>query len=870
MTSTQIPPPAEPLDPSLQDQIDDNKEAIEAIASTIVYTDADWAALTDLKDGHHVRHLGRKATYYYEITTGVWSWYSGALTSSDADQGVPETQDASRMIHAADERVGMDYSSTVDGLARLHDFTRNGTRRQEQPGRSFLFDGVADKVFVASMSQFRGVSLWVNHTTFKDFGRLYSWGDAVGVSSAHTDVTGGLTTSYNGSLMGTFAGVMSLATWHHLAVVKDDTHFHTYLDGVLLGSNAFTTVDQTLNFTMGASENGGNVLNGAMRDVRYMQRALTPTEIATIANGEVGPLDAVGWWPCEDPEGVVAADISGNGNDGTVTATSASLFFDKTGINDVLSLENELTGIPPTIDPAPHDSLLASPAPTFNGTTEYGTLDERLTTGAVTDFSVSVWFQTSAAGTATIASEYDNSNFAWIFYLGTGSLSLNTSSTGVNAAVTATTGTFNDGDWHHAVLIKAGTDVDFWVDGVLVADDGVASLSPLFDGTADFAVGAYATKSTAAGVFDGQLADTKVWQSALTPTDVATLYAGGKVAGALADYPMNDGGTVFHDVSGNKRHLSVNPVSIPTMWASTQLHSDTLVKDGLARATSVESGSYFLGPRVTSGVTKLFAAAWVFRAAADSSHIIGEFELTAPDDAWRLYVHTSGVLRLDTSADGTTRETTESVSLIPVGVWVHLAATYEAGAVRFFVDGGEIATGGSASTSIVDNTSRLSIAARAPDGNIPLDGEISAVLLDSTNLPSDSQIADIFTGAYVPPTAWYWRDGNEVESQQGLADLTIVGTPVATNVPAGAGLPVTIGPGLLQPGQIASLQNGEPLSPRAQLLESILTSVEYIQGEGSQEDVLYIRQRDEGEDRLQVFDSALTGTDKDKLEKDVT
>lgn len=1054
MTNTQIPPPAAPIDPSYQEQIDDINAELDALGITIVYTDAEWAAVNPLVDGHWVRHLGRKATYYYEITTGVWSWYSGALTGDGVDP-LPSVSVA-RNIHALDSRVvGSEaYSSTVDGIARLHDFTRNGTRRQEQPGRSFLFDGIMDNVQAVLQTNTYPITLsaWFRVNDVSARNSIISLCQSAAASQYVVIETNGTNLRVL-RVAGTLeaVGVIQVDRWYHTALeLTNATDSKLYLDGVLVGEATNGTENMTIidAVTLGVFRAiaPAHWMDGAIHDARIFNRALTPTEIATIANKEIGPLDADGWWPCEE-EGDSAKDISGNGNDGTVTATSASLFYDKTGINDVLSLENELgyhdewltnhdermmlgdisetysvfdgawlfeadgmislddettylplntviddqieyhvrftvlessvdfglrllgtlltgqhtkagnwspsdavdqpdhnvtesggyitsTGVyhktistwggavsclelhrsgahtgtqkisnieiwrtdgqpvktfrnvPISSDltnhvlgapanyqgPAPHDSLLASPAPTFNGTTEYAVQadgSDRLTTGGVTDLTVAFWYTSSANGLHTIAGESDSGQIVWYVFTNSGTLRLATTDDGTAEYLSISDSTINDGNWHHIVVKKTGTLVEMFSDGEVLPCVSFAPATT-FDGASAFAVGAKNTKTSPTWFWSGGLAGLQVWQSALSPTDVATLYAGGKVAGALADYPMADGGSVFHDVSGNGKHLSVNPVSIPTFWAGTQAHSDTLVKDGLARATQYDGSSYVQKPDdLFQSPPSVFASAWIYKTGSATAYITTQWA-SGSNRSWSMFVGSNEQLILGTSSDGVENLKLETASgTIPLNEWVHVATTYDSGVGKLYVNGGEVSPAtGDVAASIFDANTQFTIGADT-QGTTSWAGMLSDVLVGES-VPSSADIAAMYAGTYKPPKAWYWRDGNEVESQQGLADLTIVGTPVATNVPAGADLPVTIGPGLLQPGQIASLQNGEALSPRAQHLATVLTNVDYTYGDGSQEDVLYIRQGADGEDRLQVFDEALTGSDKDKLEQDVS
>jgi Concanavalin A-like lectin/glucanases superfamily/PEP-CTERM motif len=84
------------------------------------------------------------------------------------------------------------------------------------------------------------------------------------------------------------------------------------------------------------------------------------------------------------------------------------------------------------------------------------------------------------------------------------------------------TTSINDGAWHQLVgVYSAGGSHQIYVDGTL---QGSTSSSPIIANTADFLVGGFFTGGANTGVFTGLISDVRVYDNALSSTDVNTIY----------------------------------------------------------------------------------------------------------------------------------------------------------------------------------------------------------------------------------------------------------------------------------------------------------------------------------------------------------
>lgn len=143
------------------------------------------------------------------------------------------------------------------------------------------------------------------------------------------------------------------------------------------------------------------------------------------------------------------------------------------------------------------------------------------------DCTYSVWVRfTSAAGSMTVFSEGTSAGLN-----GWSAIRASNGATGIPIAVATNdagtiysanaTNPINDGRWHHLVLVKKGTTILFYVDGVSVG------IPPTLTGTFtqnQSRIGALG-RSTDSEFFPGDITAVSVWSRALNATEVAMMFA---------------------------------------------------------------------------------------------------------------------------------------------------------------------------------------------------------------------------------------------------------------------------------------------------------------------------------------------------------
>ena len=280
-----------------------------------------------------------------------------------------------------------------------------------------------------------------------------------------------------------------------------------------------------------------------------------------------------GYWPLDEGSGTTTADLSGNNNTGTITgATWAS-----GKVNGALS---------------------------FNGTSNYVSMGTPAALNFGTgSFTVMSWFKTSDTVFQRMVNAGANNwdNGFELSFDETGSCPNSTTGC-VTAAIGGGTGansvsfgstvhTFADGAWHQAVLVvdQTGNTAQLYIDGVVqsvtersstcttgtavtsINIAGCSSLNATSISTEPFTVGAMRSGSTTGNPFHGSLDEIRVYNSALSSSQIQNQYALDTTASLAGYWPLDENsGTTANDSSSN--HNSGTLTGGPT-WTPGKLNS---------------------------------------------------------------------------------------------------------------------------------------------------------------------------------------------------------------------------------------------------------------------------------------------------------
>jgi hypothetical protein len=221
------------------------------------------------------------------------------------------------------------------------------------------------------------------------------------------------------------------------------------------------------------------------------------------------PVNPRGWWKLDETSGLTAADSSGFGNNGTFNGgtpywvagkSGGAVDFD--GVNDYFSV--------PTLDSAYSDGNV---------------------------FTAAGWFKTGqSTGMQTIIGQWSQSWDAGQEYYGWQVLVNNNNVVarfGDDIDIHDITGTktVTDGVWHHFAMVHNGTSVAVYVDGQ-PKGSGTANFQ-LYDTKFRIGDGSYEFSyppPLKGGPFKGIIDDVRIYNRALSATEIAQL-AGGTVSG---------------------------------------------------------------------------------------------------------------------------------------------------------------------------------------------------------------------------------------------------------------------------------------------------------------------------------------------------
>ncbi|MCU7796882.1 MAG: DUF4347 domain-containing protein [Candidatus Thiodiazotropha sp. (ex Myrtea spinifera)] len=310
----------------------------------------------------------------------------------------------------------------------------------------------------------------------------------------------------------------------------------------------------------------GSVSQGGDWDLEYQVGTLE-TSIAfsgQLQSSWSGTLDIttglVGYYDFEEGSGAAAIDSSATGNNGTLIGS-----------------------------PVYTTGQVGSYALSFNGDFDRVEAPDSLATNFGNgDFAVGFWFNsTYSGGTARLVGDMDGGD-GYVFYTtGVGDVTFGVIS-GIDSVTLASGGLF-DGNWHHVVGMVNGADWSLYVDGTLVDSINNGFVGNI-DNSNTLRIGA---SSASHNEYDGLIDDVRIYDRALTTTDINELIALAEDPPSItgASLTLSEGQTVTLDganfsisdpdsssftyslsgVAGGYFQLSTNPGVSITSFTSANL-----------------------------------------------------------------------------------------------------------------------------------------------------------------------------------------------------------------------------------------------------------------------------------------------------------
>lgn len=423
-----------------------------------------------------------------------------------------------------EEGTGTSASDT-SGNANTGTLTAGPTWAQGKIGKAINFDGSNDCVSVSNASSLNMTSAitieaWVYPTSLTG---------APTIIQKQDGFTGQYFLRFNSGLNGglwisgawreiTSASSAVANQWQHVAFTYDGTNMRLFYNGANVATTARTGSITTTTGTLGLgawTSCSENAFTGRIDHARIYNYARSAAQIAWDYNRGA----PVGHWKFDEGQGTTVNDSSGNSNSGTITIGGTGTQTSAGDINtSSTAWYNGKTG-------KRNYSL------NFDGTDDYVAVADNSLHRPST-ITVAAWIKYSGVGNTSdelIASKWGPGTNGW--YLGYDT------SNGVNANqirwLTANNSQNNlysatvtlSASWHHiATTLDGSGNAVIYLDGISIKTGSGALTST--GNTAPMEIGSY---NTGTRLFNGQIDDVRIFNYALTATQVKLLMNEGAV-----------------------------------------------------------------------------------------------------------------------------------------------------------------------------------------------------------------------------------------------------------------------------------------------------------------------------------------------------
>lgn len=357
--------------------------------------------------------------------------------------------------------------------------------------------------------------------------------------------------------------------WHHYAGTYNGSVNNIYIDGVAVATTSDTgaIVDTAGNLNIGRFDGGNYNFNGLLDDVRIYNRALSNTEIAAlyaatpsttwgmsygsnqvsglavdgsfiytagqldnvwvlekrnISDGSIQGAGASAYWSFNDGTGGPTYDVSGNGIIGNLGVGSAS----PTWVTSTGALRfdgGDYVTASTTQGLNPLASTTASAWFKTTSTVASAKILGKTTGCASTGYLI--WMDENAVGDGRVS--WWVGNGPWLD--------------------SPATSTYNDGAWHHVVGTYDGNTSRLYVDGNLSTSSARGAENPS-SATSSLEIGGSVQVPACGSGFVGEIDDVRIYQRALSASEVSTLYTNG-TSTATSTWSIRVGGGIFSNAA---------------------------------------------------------------------------------------------------------------------------------------------------------------------------------------------------------------------------------------------------------------------------------------------------------------------------------
>ena len=371
-------------------------------------------------------------------------------------------------------------------------------------GQAAVFNGTSS--FIAVPAGLRKnnnftASIWFNTNSTTDGQSLISFrnGKKFEVVLNNSNVGNGSirVNAGNNTAVDSATGIFTTNTWYNLVVVQSSVSGVTvYLNNSVVASNSGATGDLvtvTGLDSIGAYNDNGSFFNGSIDQFRYFNKALNSTEVETLYN-----------------ETVATASNSYINLPSLVAYYKMSDATDETGSYD---------GTPTNVNFNVAGKF--GNAGEFNGSSSGINLPSSTPISNQINGTVSLWFNVLNNTKKETLIRFANNDEVLLRINTNGTLDLIGVRQSNNSYISyTTTGSYNDGAWHHLVMTRESGSIKFYINNSL---DNTLSWNNTFVTAANESAIGWDGFSTAS-ILSGKIDQVRIFNRAITANEAETLY----------------------------------------------------------------------------------------------------------------------------------------------------------------------------------------------------------------------------------------------------------------------------------------------------------------------------------------------------------
>jgi len=643
---------------------------------------------------------------YQENNSTVGTHLFGCIANYNLDGSAKES-----MGTTAYDGVETDITYRYDGTPTNVDFGVGGKSLY-----GARFNGSSSEIEVSSNViniNTISVSAWINLGTTSGFQQIVS-----NFSSSNTGwglrINDGGYLSYNTAVGVITSSTALLAnTWHHVALTIDSSGNSTklYINGSEDSSTTYTAPTYgagNTNFHIGSLGNlNTQYFNGSIDQVRIFSKALSSTEVGKLYGNGEGEI--------------ACAYTSTTDNLAYPIANTAYYKLDNNSKDSARSTGKFNEGA------------------VFNGSSSYITSNSLPSIGTG-DFTFSCWFnQNSGSSQGALFS----TTTQW--FAANGNVSPKVLMVTDDTVTKKGDTTYSQDTWNHAVFARESGVLKMYQNGTEVFS---GAYTDSWDMT-QFGIGVARAFGSRVYYFNGEIDQVRIYNTALSSTDVLNLYAETVSDTSTLSFPSGKTAIATYQLDGNSTDLSGNYNGTDT--------NITYAYDGTESNVEYRFGRY--GQAAVFNGSTSYIESGISTNILNSDYTISFWGKSSNSSGGQTFINTNSgavaFVRIDFSADGnllfyhrnSASTTYLDYSIVPGmadGNWHHVVITKDNTSVKAYKDGSLVGTITSTSGTY-SNSTTLQIGRNNYNANGAnnFDGDIDQVRIYSTALTS-SQVTQLY------------------------------------------------------------------------------------------------------------------------------